>query len=567
MAQDLDKELGFEPISDDQIGFEPEVQDQVVQPISKAESALEGAKQLGSFGFSDELAGLLGSGLDLGQQGLNKVGLASPSPVQVNQELASQGMTGDLGPQSILDQYRQFRDQERQKSEQAQEQNPGSYLAGGLPSALLTGSGVGLVPSVLSGAVGLSDADVTKGEVGQLGKDVAIDSAIAAATLGTGKLAGKSLKALSKTDMAQNLLDSFKLAKAGKQISGEPALKAAQEGLENLSKDARDATTKYGLGKATNKRALLEEAEKAGKTVDIQDSLQQFADEVGSSKSLSTEDQTRLNRIAAEYFKSGSTKSPLELEKMLREVVEINPDFQGPAYRILKNLKTKLRGTQDLSIPEIAPLNKDISENLSLSESLLGQSNLDKMLPEDIPQFLNKNAKKFGKYTEDVTGTQLDIDKLLNEGLPNDFGGKTRSLKELNPTFANKFEQDLQEKSKLFNLSKTANEKIKGSGLIDKALGGIDKIFIKAGESAGQATKSGNDLLQNGIKKISEATPETLKQFSSKMREIGGKTGENFAKVIDDMQGKTPQSKNAIIFSLMQQPEFRKMFHEVNGNE
>jgi hypothetical protein len=617
------KEYGFEPDPAD-YGFELDGQSSAedflnasadpmepgfFEPGSKTDSFQKGAEQGLTLGTADEGRGFISAGMDAGQALLNKLGLMGPSPTQVNEQLAKDGFTGDVGPQSVLEAYQQARDSARKEYQAAQEANPMTSFAGNMAGGLLLGGGAGalakggstagqiaskvmnpiaanpnaaLLQKMATGAVnaaptaaiaagGLSQADLTKGEVGQFATDVATDTGLG---MGLGALlpaaaAGmkNTTEAIKKTDTAQDLMDAYRAAKKGIKLSGQDALKSQAEGLENLAMDARKSTTQFGADKAAAKRAILEEAEKSGKSADIKELLQKFADDIGTNKSLSTEDTQRLNKIVESYFKGGSTKSPLELEAMLREVTEMNPDFMGPGYRIIKSLKEGLRNVQNKMDDRIAPINKDITENLALSENMLGQSNLDKMLPEEIPAFLNKNSKKFQKYQTDTTGVQLDMDKVLNEGLPTDFGSKTRSMKELNPDFANKFETDLKGQSRLFDLSKKANtnmaEGIGNKGIIAGATKAVQGGAVKIGEAAGKVVKDNKEFLQKGINMLSNADGNKLQQLGARMAKQGGKAAE-FARVLNEAASKNPQSKNAIIFGLMQQPEFREIFHKAN---
>lgn len=111
-----------------------------LNPISKMDSFKAGAVQGATLGFGDELAGAMNVGFDKSQALLNKLGLASPSPSQVDEQLLQQGATGDLNP----DMYTQARDQVRAENKAAEEANLKSYIggniAGGLAPTLLAGT-------------------------------------------------------------------------------------------------------------------------------------------------------------------------------------------------------------------------------------------------------------------------------------------------------------------------------------------------------------------------------------------------------------------------------------------
>ena len=72
-----------------------------------SDAVVKGVTSGATLGGQGVLGGAIQAGLDLGQKGLNKMGLASPSPTQVSSQLAKQGATGDVGPTSDKDLYYQ----------------------------------------------------------------------------------------------------------------------------------------------------------------------------------------------------------------------------------------------------------------------------------------------------------------------------------------------------------------------------------------------------------------------------------------------------------------------------
>lgn len=131
-----------------------------LQPAwSEGESALAGASQGLTLGYGDELAGAAKAGAQA---------------------------IGDRSLEGFGEHYRQNRDDARDQLAEAQTQNPKSYLAGqvggALPLAAVAPAGItgGAAFGALSG-LGSSQADLTKGQVGQAVKDTAIGGAVGAA--------------------------------------------------------------------------------------------------------------------------------------------------------------------------------------------------------------------------------------------------------------------------------------------------------------------------------------------------------------------------------------------------
>lgn len=72
-----------------------------------ASDALKGYSSGAAFGMAPIMGGAIQAGLDMGQKGLNKLGLASPSPSQVGAKLKASGATGDIGATTSTDMLHQ----------------------------------------------------------------------------------------------------------------------------------------------------------------------------------------------------------------------------------------------------------------------------------------------------------------------------------------------------------------------------------------------------------------------------------------------------------------------------
>ncbi|MEO5367564.1 MAG: hypothetical protein H7831_14660 [Magnetococcus sp. WYHC-3] len=139
--------------------------------VPKIESAVLGGAQGITAGFADEIAGVKGT---------------------IDQALAGKV---DLG--RLVETYRNQRDQSRKTIEDAKAANPATFgaseLAGGIAGFAVPGMNVakGVKGAAALGAVaglGNTEADLTKGEIGQAAGDIALSSAIGA---GAGKVGEK----------------------------------------------------------------------------------------------------------------------------------------------------------------------------------------------------------------------------------------------------------------------------------------------------------------------------------------------------------------------------------------
>jgi len=103
---------------------------------------------------ADELGGLGMKTLDLGQAGLNKIGLTGPSPSQVNQQLLDQGFTGDLR----TDMYRQGQEETEAEFKAAEQESPWLYGLGQLGGAVASGMMTAPLLAGAGTAIGASKA-------------------------------------------------------------------------------------------------------------------------------------------------------------------------------------------------------------------------------------------------------------------------------------------------------------------------------------------------------------------------------------------------------------------------
>lgn len=240
----------------DRIQDEPTPSSNTEQPTrtpntSMLEVALSGGAEGLTLGFDDELVGAGGAGVDLA---------------------SDIGSGSELSLDKLLNSYRTSRDRRREQKAQQTADRPGTMLAsniaGGVLPMLFTG-GTGalaagakaLAPTTLKGmallggaaGAGTSQADLTKGEVGQLALDTGMG-----AGLGTvlGKIAPKAGSVPLKTGAlgagiggASALLDeeatgedvlnrilSGGLIGAGVGLAGKPILDAAKKTIKGVAK-------------------------------------------------------------------------------------------------------------------------------------------------------------------------------------------------------------------------------------------------------------------------------------------------------------------------------------------
>lgn len=324
------EEFGFEPIADqdlEEFGFEEQTIPE--EDIGYIETIGRGTLQGLTFDHGDELLGAL---------------QATAGKVQ--------------GEGDFAELYKKYRDQQRKKMEQAAEENPityyGSDIASGIIPALFTG-GAGAAAAVgktamkqgakaavkpavkaakIGGAMGLatgsgiSEADLTEGDVGGFAKDVAIGG-ISGAGLGavTPALAKVGGKVARKTgEIAKGITKALPGAEAA-----ELAFKAGTKGI------------------GVSQKAILDEAEKvAAKLNDkIMKVLAKSGVDRGKAVKLADKAGKRLNAgkvfddIINDIIEEGAIGLDMKSkQKLLDNISSFKKGFEE--QKIFKDLESKL---------------------------------------------------------------------------------------------------------------------------------------------------------------------------------------------------------------------------------
>jgi len=225
-------------ISDEEMERVAPVSDENTSIGSKAVSFFQGLGDTSSMGFGDEAAGLVGAGID---------------------QIASRMIPGYKA-----DSYSQARDQGRAISSQVKSANPKTAIGGQLAGAIASGVATGKIipsPSTFFGrialsmgyggaeGIGTSDADLTKGELGDAALDTAKGAAIGGVTAG-------AMEGLSKLPGA---VRSYSDQKALKSLGGNKA--AFKEQIKRGTNLGREAMDEGIIRPFSSTESMLERAD------------------------------------------------------------------------------------------------------------------------------------------------------------------------------------------------------------------------------------------------------------------------------------------------------------------
>lgn len=573
------------------------------EPISPSESALKGAQQGLLLGGADELQGAIPAGLDVTQRVLASLGLTGLSPSQVNTKLASQGVKGNLGPQTLLDQYREGRNASRKDFAAAEAANPGFYMGGNIaggaltamaaPQALMNPMGsapasapllqkiaqgaVNAIPASAAVGAGMSTAELTPDQITpesamNFGSDVLKDAGMGAAIGGAIPLVAAPLKAaggaIADSKIGQDMGEAYRAGKDKIDLSLPDTLKEYRDLL--LSKAGSvDSSIRKADKNTLDQRKMVIEGLNPDQKTNVKDIVQKFADEVNSG-ALLPDERTMVNEQLAKIMAGGYDRSPQELDYVLKQIKDIlgNSKAGSATFNAAKTAQSSLRKAQDVLDPRLQGLNQKAGQITELGETLTKNSPLefagaakDTRTDEMLANLLERPESDYR--------TQSYLDKVINQGLETSNGNKIAPLKELVPEAAETIESaaPIAKRLDLAKRMQNVSTKIGGPGGIEKVGNAITTAGPKAANAAGRMVQENQEFLQNGIKQLADASPEQLKGLATKMATAGGTAGKEFASVLAQAEGKNNISKNAIMFGLMQKPEFRKLYHELNQEQ
>lgn len=295
--QEKDLEEEFEGFEAAEIPAPPE--------IGAAEAFTLGMGEGGTLGFAGELSGLLGAASeklaeltgyeDVTEEDVRE--LLSPEALARAERAGIEVTPAKPISPELIDLYRQYRESAEARHKAAAEQRPITYTAGGVAGGMaIPATGIAKVaaraPSLAArvaggaalgagagaiGGAGVSEADLTRGEIRPLAEDILTGAEIGAVTGGAlpvlGTAAQKTLGAIRESKAMQNLLSSFRRGIKGERLIGEKGREEATEATVETIKDL--FPTLKGLGRDLNAeiQSVLRRADEEGVTIELQQRL------------------------------------------------------------------------------------------------------------------------------------------------------------------------------------------------------------------------------------------------------------------------------------------------------
>ena len=299
------KDLGFEQDFSD-LGFEAEGAEEAPKDApTKTESFGRGIVAGGTFGLGDELAGRIGSLLEL------LPGSATRQDEALRQKFTDEnkGQQLDL-PVPVS--YEQLRDEERALNKAAEQANPMTYLGGNIVGGAVTAPALGLTsvagatPAAMVGNAALQGARA--GAIGGAGMSEASDIAGLVEDTGTGALLGGATGGLVQGSPGMALTGAGLGAVGGAALSDDTSLEgraanAAKYGALGLGAGAVLGGAKALGSTIVEKLPTISRAYSKGLNQGVKTYSKEFADETSKKAKTLVDDvtntiqETKLNKL------------------------------------------------------------------------------------------------------------------------------------------------------------------------------------------------------------------------------------------------------------------------------
>jgi len=369
------------------------------EEVSQGRAALLGAGSNAAFGFDDEIVG--------GVSAL--MSLLDPD---------NKSSMGDV--------YDGVRDITREENKAAQEQHPGTYLAGSLAGGMLTGAGLAKAGIGMGAKAAGAGANLARGEV----------AGAAAQSVGN-KLAGflnRPLSNLGKPALAMEG-PAFKSASAMQNILNAGKVGLGSGAVTGLGMNESDLTTGEGLG-----NAALESAGTAvvggGFGMGLS-GLSAVAKGTGKAIGNFANENEFLGNIGEAFGREA--KGDMVVGKSVRRGIERElADSSNEMIEKLEALKIRMGQAKGVELDKNKHLIIDFTKKL--------EANLEKarLLPEDTQQQLGDKNELIGYLSKKLNGytKNIDVKTIESEGEKVLAAAQPSGAEKMNKIIASKLEKD-----------------------------------------------------------------------------------------------------------------------------
>lgn len=495
--------------------------------------------------------------------------------------------------QELLDAYYEARSGQRAEKEAAFEQQPlasiaGSIAGGAVTAPLLAGVGAAAPAAKAGGRVAQAAATGAKfgaatgalqGEarlaegiegIKQLGKETAAGALAGAGTgaalSGTAEL-GKKVGKVAKEIIPESVAARYEYGKkTGKMATVEELDQEIRNASENIFDTVKNKLDEYGV----EKQQAIKLADEAGERIALGEDIRQVIDSLGE-KTLTPSNKESIdsfkNLLKKEYLGEGSFDEVLstikatpgkfqakdlisspdfdidrltvkEADDLLPQIYQLtedkNPIIAQKAKQIYGSLRTKIGEFGGVSEAKegLEAIYKPIAKNLNVDVAELNSPN--KFIRDQAVADLEK------RLIQSSESSRVDK-RLLGEAL------------EKYAPEAKKLMDDLE-------MFKQARAATFGKGRIDVTQ---SNVLTKAAAVAGNIAGIGSGKLTGFSRSLLGKNPNQIQQIATKLSQSSNKAAQAYAKPLMDVAKSDQRGREALLFSLSQQPGFRQAMQDI----
>jgi hypothetical protein len=549
---------------------------------SEVDAALAGAAQGATFGFSDEL----GAGVDVASDLLS-------------------GQTSDLGAK-----WRKYQQEREAINKKLAEESPWAYGSGevgaGLATSLIPGAGVakglGLaarlartakVGALAGGAYGLG---ASEGKIEENPEQLVKDT-ISGASMGlisgglaetAGAGAGKAVKAgkefIEDTDFLRQVEKSFDYGKKGLNLGSSKTMdkislvpgQRAEDLVNNIYR------TDKMLGEQVG--AALDAAQQSGVKINVDPAIQDSASKIFQNMFVENPTLAQiLDPKTSKLLKTIAQRevgdlTPIEARALKDELYKLTDNlagFNSDQANFAKKVGIDLARSIDESLKTNIPDYRVASEQFKQFRELVPETIISKGTPTKLDKVYMGDLKNPELKLYEASEELLKKAKLPGEAAAQEratFEKLRRNLDQLktkNPEASSKLGPDLYGKLKSQSDELAMIRQAQGfdpqegpKGVFGGAISGL--VTTGRGLSITAANKAG--LAAKPVSKIYNASNDQLLNMASQLK--GQKATSMFGDRLEKaLLNKDEAAKNAVLFQLMQSPEYRGLIKNYFGEE
>lgn len=410
----------------------------------------------------------------------------------------------------------------------------------------------------------------------------------------------KQTKEIILPSKKEQILENLKQQKRLKEIEAGDVDDIAQQKL--LQKQAKEKAV-TGEDINFNEETFIDPA--TGKQVKVSRELQDTDPEVLERIAAGEFDQLPKTRTFVEDVippKPGEIKTykdpktGYEIAEIIDEntgkvIRRVLPDEAPRVKKITEAVEKEVQAPQTEMTPDELfsfrqHLSKDIIPDLKTSESRQLGKNLIKEIDESLPEEVRQKTQEMSKLLSSfraITGKELQNVKKAGEGEIGDVISSInkrfqKTLRDadadaavregfemfsaIDPKLGKSFKKSFEELTKKYDVATAGEASIQNtSDLLRGTVGGVRSALTRTSELGGKivgglekTAEPTKELVKRGFDTLTKYTPDQLQQLASNLATYGSA----FSRVVARAATEPDQTRNAILFGLMQNPAFRK---------